>query len=241
MAGRPWTVTELERVRIGYRCGAGTVAAELRRSIKAVHQAAFKLGITGKKAPRSPEMDSLIRNLHAQGWSDSEIAAEYNRRHPETMPITRHRVGEIRAEFGLGSNRLADRQRDRVRQKTREQLRLAGAASLAEIRAKVFHDVAERNGWPRDLRPRAVQILNALWVHGPMTRRQIARAVGMPWKGSRKSLVSNDPGGSYLAYLIRRGLVVSLGKLAKGKGKGRSAQIYALPLGIERRIPGRSA
>jgi hypothetical protein len=77
-------------------------------------------------------------------------------------------------------------------------------------------------------------MLNAMWDNGPMTRRELADAIGMPWKGSRKSLVSNDPEGSYLAHLIARGLVVSLGRIKKGKGRGHSCQVYSLPLWIER-------
>jgi hypothetical protein len=137
--------------------------------------------------------------------------------------------------LGLPSNRGGERYRDRVRQKTREQLRKAGVESLANVRTKAFQDWAESCGWPRNLRPRHVEILNLLWEKGPQTRREIAAAIGMPWKGSRKSLVSNDPEGSYLAHLMRRGLVVCLGRLVKGKGKGGSVCVYSLLLTVERK------
>jgi hypothetical protein len=67
-----------------------------------------------------------------------------------------------------------------------------------------------------------------------MTRPQIAEAVGMPWKGSRASLRSNDPEGSYLAHLIARGLVVDLGRLVKEGGQGRNRHLYSLAIDVEK-------
>jgi DNA-binding IclR family transcriptional regulator len=89
---------------------------------------------------------------------------------------------------------------------------------------------AKESGWPDDLRPRAVQILNLLASHGmPLTRKQIAEKIGMPWKGSRKSLHSNDKEGSYLANLQARGLVIKLGKIANTNcGRGSGVSLYTL-------------
>lgn len=168
-----------------------------------------------------------MRSLHARGYSDAEIA--------DKLGCERHTVGDWRRRLGLADNTRSERRRRRVAEKTRKQLEAEGLRSLGELRVKAFRDRARAAGWPDDLRPRAVQVLNALWDHGPMTRRELADAIGMPWKGSRKSLTSDDPEGSYLAHLMRRGLVVNLGRIAKGKGRGRSANVYSLPLTIERR------
>lgn len=82
--------------------------------------------------------------------------------------------------------------------------------------------------------------VRTLWERGPMTRLELAEAIGMAWKGSRKSLAGNGPGGSYLPTLMRRGLVVSLGRIVqtgpKGKRKGRNVHLYSLPLTIQRRV-----
>ena len=117
----------------------------------------------------------------------------------------------------------------------------AGLPNLAALRAAVFRDRARASGWPEDLRPRAVQILNALWDRGPMTRTEIALAIGLRinYGGPheiRKILKSNDAEGSYLAHLLARGLLVDLGRVGTvvGQGRGRSVHVYSLPLTIER-------
>jgi len=69
-----------------------------------------------------------------------------------------------------------------------------------------------------------------------MTRRQLAAAIGMPWKGSRKSLCGNGPGGSYLATLMRRGLVVVQKRAVKASGKGKSVDLYMIPLQVKRGV-----
>jgi hypothetical protein len=131
---------------------------------------------------------------------------------------------------------------DRTRERTKQQLAKAGLKSLAEVRIKRFREYAAASGWPSDLRPRHVQILDALYVHGPHTRRQLCERLGMPWKGSRKSLVSNDPEGSYLAHLQARGLVLRTTKRVpltdgvkakNGKRSGKNVYLYLLPLGVQ--------
>lgn len=173
-------------------------------------------------------LESFIRLKHAEGWSDAEIA--------RVTMCDRHRIGELRRGLRLPSNKDNERHRNRVRRKTERQLEREGVPTLAALRSKVFHERARAAGWPDDLRPRAVQILNVLWEKGPRTRRQLCDDIGMPWKGSRKSLVSNDPEGSYLAHLVARGLVVILPRAHRvtGKGRGRSQNLYSLPLFIQR-------
>jgi hypothetical protein len=115
-----------------------------------------------------------------------------------------------------------------VRSRTAEQCRKAGVKTLAEVRVQAFAAYATENGYPSDLPPRCVQMLNALArAGGGMTRRQLASAIGLPWRGSRRSLKSGAPGGSYLATLQRAGLVVRVGKV-RGVGKGCSVSVYTL-------------
>jgi len=226
--GRKWTTTELFVLRRHYhKLSATAIANRIGRSTRAVYMKAAELGMSESRsaAEDRERLDGLIREKHALGWPDTEIANQWG--------CSREWVGERRRAMGLPSNALSQYRRAKVARKTAEQLRAAGLESLAQLRVKVYRERARAAGWPEDLRPRAVQILNFLHAHGPATRRQIADAIGMPWKGSRKSLVSNDPEGSYLAHLIKRGLVVSLGRMVKGKGRGRSVQLYALPLWVE--------
>lgn len=228
---RFWTDAERAIVREHYRAkGAPAVARMLRRTTKAVHQEARTLGLCIPQRFRAPDMVAFVRSKNGAGWSDSEIA--------EARRCDRHAVSHLRKSLGLPSNARGERFKAKIRDGTRRQCSEWGVPNLAALRGKVFRDRAREAGWPEDLRLRAVQMLNVLWERGPQTRRQLCDAIGMKWLGSRKSLVSNDPGGTYLTYLIKRGLVISLGRIGTvhGKGKGRSVQVYSLPLFINRGV-----
>lgn len=215
---------------------AAEIAECLGRTERAVFRFCRRVGLSEQRQPR-PGLEKHIREQHKLGWSDREISDAWNQQHPE-LKVSREWVSEIRREkLQLPQNRFSTHIRQNVARKTAEQLRALGLKSLAEVKSKKYREFAARMGWPADLRPRAVQILNVLYEQGPQTRKQLAAAIGMPWKGSRKSLVSNDPEGSYLAHLIHRGLVISLGRLVKGKGSGSSTQLYALPPHITRKVP----
>ena len=108
----------------------------------------------------------------------------------------------------------------------------------SQIGVSVKNPVSRRkgktDGWPKNLSPREVDILNFLWESGPSTRRQICEGIGLRWRGSRKSMTCPGKGGSYLAKLIRRGLVVRInkGNPVFGQGRGRTCDLYSLPLFI---------
>lgn len=225
---RYWTPEEdaVLRERLG-RETAASIAARLGRKARSVHNRTRQLGLAAP-APRLSAADRAeVRRLHALGWCDTEIGA--------ALGHERHSIGRARARMGLAANAASDHRRRQVAARTRRQLDDLGVRSLGELRSVAFRAYALEHGWPAGLRPRAVQILELLHRDGPKTRRQIAEALGMPWKGSRKSLVSNDPEGSYLAHLMARGLVVSLGRVVRGRGKGRSCHLYSLALDATRR------
>lgn len=241
-----WTPEEMLIVERQERAGdtPAQIAAHLPgRSLTAVYQVRVKLGLARQPSRLLTKLDDLIKETHPEGWSDSEIAAEWNRRQQNPAAhITRNCVGKHRRKLGLPDNALSPRRIEQVRQKTREQLRRSGLPTLAALRAKAFRDRARSAGWPEDLRPRHVQILNVIWDKGPMTRREIATAIGArtDYVGKhaiRKILKSNDREGSYLAHLLARGLIIVFERAntVTGKGKGRSTHIYSLPLNIERR------
>ena len=225
---RLFTDEQIEYVRAHYgRLTAAQIAQKIGRSASGVYQLAGRLGLSRKRPRLGDAFDRKLKDLHGQGLTDTAIAAR--------LGCERHTVGDHRGKLGLPANTHSAWQRRRVAARTREQLRRAGLPTLAALRAQAYRDRAAAAGWPDDLRPRAVQILNALWDRGPMTRRELAEAIGMPWKGSRKSLTSNDPEGSYLAHLIKRGLVINLGRLRKASGRGHSTCVYSLPLWIDRK------
>lgn len=214
MTRRRWEPYEIAFVRdVAGRAIVPDLARVLRRSESSVHQLRGRLGLMRRRRTFGPAFDAFVRAKHALGWSDTETSVAWG--------CERHTVCDRRKRLGIGHNAYSDHRRQRVRERTREQLRAAGLPTLAAVRVRAFGDYAAAAGWPRDLRPRHVQILDALWRIGPMTRRQLADAVGMPWKGSRRSLTSNDIEGSYLAHLQARGMVTRLIKAVRGPGRGK--------------------
>jgi hypothetical protein len=206
---------------------ANQVAIELSRTASAVYQAWGRLGLSQKRRDPKP-LVAFVREKHALGWSDGDIANAWQE------AISRSCVSDVRRKLGLPINRWSDHCRAKVAKKTREQCAAAGVKSLAEVRRLAYMQFAARHGWPVDLRPRAVQILDLLYQYGPKTRRQLADSAGMSWLGSRWSLKSNDPEGSYLAHLVKRGLVVRTLKAVKGRGKGGSCDLYSIAPHIRR-------
>ena len=227
---RPWTKREDARLRALFgRAEAAAIGRELGRSASGVWARGQKLGLArrNRRPGRGEAWEVELRRLNAEGWTDSEIA-----RH---LGCGREQLSEFRRAFGLPNNGLGPRRRAQVAAKTREQLAAAGCASLAELKGRVVRARARALGWPDDLRERAVQMLEALYQHGPMTREQLAAAVRMRWKGTRASLHSNDREGPYLAHLMSRGLVVRLGRLVRRAGRGKSVHVYSLALDVEKR------
>lgn len=210
---------------------AGEIARRLGRGVASVYCRLDKLGLMQPKPGWStnPQLHADIRASLQRGESDADVARRW--------VIDRRHVGDIRNALRLPPSGDSPLRRARVASKTREQLRRAGLRSMGELRLQSFRDFARRNGWPEDLRPRAVQMLNVLYQRGPMTRRQIAEALRMPWKGANKSLCSNDPEGSYLANLMKRGLVLVLRRAVRGRGKGRSTSLYFVAPYIQRSWP----
>jgi hypothetical protein len=223
-----WTDAENATLRRLYvKQTAASIARRLGRTARAVYQQAEALGLSKLERTKTGRaFQAAVRRLNRQGYGDTEIA--------DTLGCERRTATRWRQRLGLPSHAKGQRYREKVRAITRQQCAAAGVANLAEIRSVVLGVRSALAGWPAGLRPRAVQILDALAARGPMTRPQIAEAVGMPWKGSRASLRSNDPEGSYLANLIARGLVVDLGRLVKEGGQGRNRHLYSLAIDAEK-------
>lgn len=185
---------------IAKEIGCGHRAVSLRRN---------ELGLTPQKSNQSDSLtphDELIRQRLSEGWSDSEIAAE--------LGVNRRAVGFRRLVLGIAASGNNERRRSKVREKTQQQCQRAGVKSLAEVRTQAFSRFATDLGWPSDLRPRCVQILELLYIREIETFEGIARAIGMNMSRRRQAwLYCNEKGGSYVAVLQRRGLVARSGRV----------------------------
>lgn len=220
---------------------ASQLAEALGRKRQSIQAAIRRLGLASKR-PRLEDRPGAIKRLRemvAEGWCNRCIADEL-RSNRSVVRQWRRRFGLPPAKFGGHAIKACPCSLERVKENTARQCREAGVSSLAEIRTLAFRDYARASGWPEDLRPRAVQVLNALYEHGPMSRFQLAAAIGMRTDyagkhGRRQVLHGNGPGGTYTAELMRRGLVIRLGRLIRtGKRKGQHAYLYALPIHLQR-------
>jgi len=239
MSGRPWTPSEDALMREQY---GRTILHGLRRllgrSARAVYQRAVFLNLHERRRLVSDSDRETIRRMHAEGCVDAQIAAE--------LGWSRECVGVHRRKMGLPSHIWGESHRRKLAEATARQLQRAGLNSTSEIRREAFRAYARESGWPEGLRPRAVQILNLLASVGvPLSRRQIAEGIGLPWRGSRQSLKSGGKRGTYLADLCASGLVQLLPQAGRvtGRGKGRSCHLYCLSgeaLAILARRAGRS-
>lgn len=228
VSDRLFTPEQIEVVRTNYHAmEAPQIAAMIGKRTASVYRIAKRLGLANKIRFYTPAEITTVRQLNLDGLNDYEIA--------DMMGMTREQVHHIRydrlkldaAEEGLrrGQRRALEGQR-----------RVMGIKSIGQLRSLAFKNYAIRHGLPEGLRPRAVQIVYALASMGPSTHQQIAMAIGMPWKGARKSLVSNDPEGTYLSHLESRGIVVCLKRKLRTGGRGQNVSLYDLTLEWRERI-----
>lgn len=167
-----------------------------------------------------------VRRLNAEGLPDTDIAGR--------LGVERHTASKHRKAMGLPSHEKGRVWRERIVAASAAQCRRAGVRSMGELRSAVFAARAVRAGWPADMPPAAVKILDALADHGPMTRPEVATATATRWLGSRKTFKAKLPGGSYFAYLVSRGYVVDLGRVARNGGRGGNSHLYSLAADAER-------
>jgi len=208
------------------------IAAALGRALSNAHQIVQRLGLSKPKTTilmSGGQHDAELRQLLADGLSDTDIAS--------TLGCERHTVSKRRKELKLPGNAQGERFRQKQREGTRRQLAAAGCRNLGELRRVSYGRFALENGWPGDLRPRHVQVLNVLAREGvPLSRRQLCEAIGLRTdRGQRSYLASNDREGSYVAHLIGRGLLIALkntGERPKPSGKG-SRRVTTYTLGPE--------
>lgn len=240
MSGKPWTRGEKAVVRKWYlRIPASDIAERLPgRTIRSIYLCARSLGLRKSALPFDSATVNMIRGLHGQGLLDTDIAARIVSE-PGARPIDRRTVCDIRRRLELPVNREA--RLERRRQSVRTQFARLGIKIGGELRKLSYCKFARENGWPEDLRPREVQILNVLAEHGPQTRLELALKLGLATgkiakNGVPRLLHGNGSGGTYTASLAQRGLVFIQKRFTTGggQGKNRLPNLYFLtPQAIE--------
>lgn len=219
MNGRFWTDEEdalLRNTIPSNKMTARQVADRLGRTVTMVYGRMHKIGVRSGLYKRwAPALIGRIRALHAKELSDREIG--------ERVGIPRRSVNLVRLRLKLPINEEGSR-RGRLLA-VANQMKSLGIRHGGDLRAYGFRRYARENGWPEDLRPREVQILNALAVHGPQTNVELADRIGANANktyrtGNRRLLLAgNGPGGTYTATLMRRGLVMRQKRYVTGQTK----------------------
>lgn len=226
-----WTEGQLAALRRDYgKKPAAEIAAEIGRTVSSVYQRARTEGLGNVIRPWSDAETETLKAMNADGVPDSRIAAALRR--------DRHAVSARRKALGLPSREKGEMWRQAISAGVKRQCARLGLSGPTELRTAAFRRFARESGWPEDLRPREVQILNVLADRGvPMTRLELAEAIGMRTdriasRGTLELLTGNGPGGTYTATLIRRGMLLKLKRAAPGRpGKGcyfRCRDLYYL-------------
>jgi len=230
---RPWTPEEDDVVRQHYRTiSAAAIAAELGRTKRMVYMRARNLEVACPQKGWTPEMDARLTELNGQGVSDTEVARR--------LGYDRHHITRRRRALGLPDQSHGLQARKAVSAGVKRQLERLGIPRLTDLRMDSWRRLAAERGWPevvngRRVCRRHIAILDTLYLHGPQTRQQIAERIG--WRvdrGQRHLLKSNGGGGSYLAELMRAGLVMDLGRCVQMGGRGRNVHLYGLDMAIEK-------
>jgi hypothetical protein len=205
------------------RVPADELARWLGRPVGQVHQAAGRLGLSVRRVPVNRRQRATVRRMALTGSCNACIGRAIGRGR-RTVELQRLHLGVPAS----GTRHTCGCKRRAVE----AQRRTLGIRSAGELRAKVLGDRVRASGWPECLRWRETKILDALMRHGPMSRKEIAAAIGYPWpRNQKKALMGSVPGGSYLGHLMQLGLIVTLpGRPATvtGHGKGRSGFVYTL-------------
>lgn len=208
------------------------LAVRLGRSVAALFNRAQKLGLHGTRKFKHPAawpavITERVKALHAQGLTDPQIAARMGDVF-RAGEDGRLQARNLRKRLGLPMN-VAGVTEAR-RQGVRTQFARLGIACGGELRALGYRQFAARQGWPEDLPPRCVQILNLLCEHGPQTARELAGRMGLDTSGrtcaqllkcSAHSRLSKGH-GTYTGVLLARGLIATQRRYTCGRGKGKN-------------------
>lgn len=198
ISGRWWSPAAVERVRTAYAAvGAKALAIELLgestpKNVYLVYRLAERLDVT-VPIRHPPWVCERVRELHARGMNDRQIA----RALADYLPgrNDRERVTALRRRLGLPAIKpTAEQKRERGREGRSRQ--------SGDPRGQAYARLAASYGLPAGTPPRAVEVLLAL-ASGPKTRAEL-EALGL-----HPARLWNAEGTSYVAGLVRRGLVAT--------------------------------
>jgi hypothetical protein len=235
VVGRRWTAEEDAAVSGDWSRGdCVRVARRLERTPAAVQQRRQALGCVSYRHNDQPaDLLAFVREHHAAGQLDIDIAADWNRQHPD-RPKRREQVGYVRRRIlKLPTNEAARRSRRQAGY--RRQCEVLRVASIADLGRRWYRRAATRAGWPADIGPTQLKILAVMEDGVYRTREEIATAIGQKATNQRWWFKSRIGTQSSLANLVEAGLLQrSRGRTrrAKGKGKGYSQYEYWMPLEV---------
>lgn len=195
-----WTTEEIKKLRSGETFG-------IDRSRSSIAQKATSLGLV---EPR-PFVDAdRIRQLNEAGKSDREIAS--------ALGVSTGAVNKRRRDMGLPSNAWNEAHRRANASHCRRLVEDGVSTNIGANINRMCKKFATEHGWPDNLKPSRIRILNVLAVVGvPIGTRDLADLCGLQTTGSLTPM---------LADLRRSDLVVSL----RGQSDHSRAQAHALGL-----------
>jgi hypothetical protein len=221
MSHPEWTTHEIHRLLTVMRAclSWAEVASKMPgRSAGACSQRAHRFGhyLQGPHTGPSRMEVRVIRQRHAEGWSDMDIAIE--------LGCCRRKITGWRRKLGLASNSHNQRHREKTRLAMQRQIKEDGHRTLAALQQAVRAADAWRQGWPVDCTPIMVQILDHL-ERGPSTRRAFCEATGRRYCAKA---VQTTKGKSAFYALVQRGYVRRNGRVQFAPGKGMTEFQYEL-------------
>lgn len=213
VALKKWAAWEDDLLRIAYPdLGGVPLAAHFGCPLKAVWRRASSLKLRCEPDLSTDEVRDRVRALHAEGRSNSAIAAAmadvFRGRDP------REQVTNLLQRMGLRANPDPDSVG-----RTRAALRAKyGVENPGKLRIVQRGGLAARYGLPEDLYPHQVAIL-LLLVGGPRSNEQILTQLGIRHNSVRRA---DGKRSSLTGDLVRRGLIAHV------PGPDRSAGVYML-------------
>jgi hypothetical protein len=182
MSRRPWTRAEDDRLRAWYALPpadrpaladmARMLGSDPPRTPEALGQHAKVLRIADRHFTCHTGHLRRIRELHAEGYSDQEIA--------EALGTNRVTIRKYRRDLlSLPANTSSPRRRARIAAMTREQCAVNGLGGLVELKNLSFRLESVRAGWPPEAARAGRRVLDALEAaERPLSGREVREAVG---------------------------------------------------------------
>ncbi len=213
---------------------AAEIAAELRRRFgkpRNAHGVWARFREMGLRKVEFHPVETIDRVLlaHAEGLPVRLIARRAGLLPPQ--------VRFLLERYGIHRHPDAEARRLNVA----KQMRSLGLKNPAGLRSRAYRKFAAARGWPEDLPPRAVQILEMLAKEGrPLDMWTIGDKIGWDMQRAREQTgsllqytVRGREGSTYLSVLVKRGLLLCLTRAARiavdlRDGKPHRRNLYAL-------------